>query len=74
MTNRAPALCAVIDELIPAAFHKTEQYANNRSGFAHGTVTVNATEPIEATVGLTALPMRVPARAPARAPKFTTSV
>ena len=26
---RAPALRAVIEELIPAAFHNTEQYANN---------------------------------------------
>ena len=28
MTDRAPALRAVIEELIPA-FHNTEQYANN---------------------------------------------
>ncbi|HEY5014750.1 MAG TPA: IS6 family transposase, partial [Acidimicrobiia bacterium] len=30
VTDRAPALRAVIEELIPAAFHNTEQYANNR--------------------------------------------
>jgi IS6 family transposase len=30
VTDRAPALRAVIDELIPAAFHNTEQYAKNR--------------------------------------------
>jgi transposase-like protein len=30
VTDRAPALRAVIDELMPAAFHNTAQYANNR--------------------------------------------
>ena len=30
VTDRAWALRAVIDELVPAAFHNTEQYANNR--------------------------------------------
>jgi IS6 family transposase len=30
VTDRAPALRSVIEELIPAAFHNTEQYANNR--------------------------------------------
>jgi transposase, IS6 family len=30
VTDRAPALRAAIDELMPAAFHNTEQYANNR--------------------------------------------
>ena len=30
VTDRAPALRAVIDELIPAAFHNTTQHANNR--------------------------------------------
>ena len=30
VTDRAPALRAVIEELIPAACHNTEQYANNR--------------------------------------------
>ena len=33
---RAPALRAVIDELIPAAFHNVEQYANNRIEADHG--------------------------------------
>jgi transposase-like protein len=36
MTDRAWALRAVIDELIPAAFHNTEQYANNRIEADHG--------------------------------------
>jgi transposase, IS6 family len=36
VTDRAPALRAVIDELIPAAFHNTEQYANNRIEADHG--------------------------------------
>ncbi len=36
MTDRAPALRAAIDELIPAAFHNTEQYANNRVECDHG--------------------------------------
>jgi transposase, IS6 family len=30
VTDRAPTLRAVIDDLIPTAFHNTEQYANNR--------------------------------------------
>jgi transposase, IS6 family len=36
VTDRAPALRAVIDELIPAAFHNVEQYANNRIEADHG--------------------------------------
>ena len=36
VTDRAPALRAAIDELIPAAFHDTEQYANNRIECDHG--------------------------------------
>ena len=36
VTDRAPALRAVIDELIPAAFHNVEQYANNRIECDHG--------------------------------------
>jgi transposase, IS6 family len=36
VTDRAPALRAAIEELIPAAFHNTEQYANNRVECDHG--------------------------------------
>jgi transposase, IS6 family len=36
VTDRAPALRAVIEELIPAAFHNTAQYANNRIEADHG--------------------------------------
>ena len=36
MTDRAPALRAVIDELLPDSFHNTEQYANNRIEADHG--------------------------------------
>jgi IS6 family transposase len=36
VTDRAPALLAVIDELMPGAFHNTEQYANNRIECDHG--------------------------------------
>jgi transposase, IS6 family len=36
VTDRAPALRAAIDELIPAAFHNAEQYANNRVECDHG--------------------------------------
>jgi IS6 family transposase len=36
VTDRAPALRAVIDELMPVAFHNTEQYANNRVECDHG--------------------------------------
>ena len=39
MTDRAPALRAVIDELMPAAFHSTERYANNRIEADHGRLT-----------------------------------
>jgi IS6 family transposase len=36
VTDRAPALRAVINELIPGAFHNTGQYANNRIEADHG--------------------------------------
>jgi IS6 family transposase len=36
VTDRAPALRAAIDELMPAAFHNTEQCANNRIECDHG--------------------------------------
>ena len=36
VTDRAPALRAAIDELMPGAFHNTEQYANNRVECDHG--------------------------------------
>jgi transposase-like protein len=36
VTDRAWTLRAVIDELVPAAFHNTEQYANNRIEADHG--------------------------------------
>src|SRR5471032_3119130 len=36
VTDRAPALRAAIDELIPGAFHNVEQYANNRVECDHG--------------------------------------
>ena len=35
-TDRAPAYLRVLDELIPAALHITEQYANNRVEADHG--------------------------------------
>ncbi len=36
ITDRAPALANVIDNLIPAAFHNTGQYENNRCECDHG--------------------------------------
>ena len=36
ITDKAPALARVIDELIPRAFHNTEQYQNNRCEADHG--------------------------------------
>jgi transposase-like protein len=36
MTDRAPALANVIDELVPAACHNTGQYENNRCEADHG--------------------------------------
>jgi transposase, IS6 family len=36
VTDRAPALRAVIDEHMPTVFHNTEQYANNRIECDHG--------------------------------------
>ena len=36
VTDRAPALRAAIEELMPGAFHNTEQYANNRIEADHG--------------------------------------
>jgi transposase, IS6 family len=35
-TDRAPVYPRVLDELVPAAFHITEQYANNRVEADHG--------------------------------------
>jgi transposase, IS6 family len=39
VTDRAPALRAVIDELLPGAFHNMEQYENNRVECDHGRLT-----------------------------------
>jgi transposase-like protein len=36
VTDRAWTLVAVVDELMPGAFHNTEQYANNRIESDHG--------------------------------------
>ena len=36
MTDRAWTLLAVVDELVPAAFHNTAQCANNRIEADHG--------------------------------------
>ena len=36
VTDRAPALRAAIEGLMPAAFHSTERYANNRVECDHG--------------------------------------
>jgi transposase-like protein len=36
VTDRAPALRAAIEDLMLAAFHTTNQYANNRSECDHG--------------------------------------
>jgi transposase, IS6 family len=36
VTDRAPALRAVIEELLPGTFHDTERYANNRIEADHG--------------------------------------
>jgi transposase, IS6 family len=36
VTDRAPALRAAIDELLPSAFHNMEQYENNRVECDHG--------------------------------------
>ncbi len=36
VTDRAPALRAAIEGLMPAAFHNTDQYANNRIECGHG--------------------------------------
>jgi transposase-like protein len=36
VTDRAWTLLAVVDELVPAAFHNTAQYANNRIEADHG--------------------------------------
>jgi len=36
VTDRAWTLVAVVDELVPGAFHNTENYANNRIEADHG--------------------------------------
>src|SRR6266705_2326487 len=36
VTDQAAAYPAVLDELVPAAWHRTEQYANNRVEADHG--------------------------------------
>jgi transposase-like protein len=35
-TDKAPVYLAVLEELLPAARHRTEQYANNRVEADHG--------------------------------------
>ncbi len=36
ITDRAPALANVVEELLPAAWHNTGQYENNRVECDHG--------------------------------------
>ena len=36
MTDQAPTYPVVLDELLPAAWHDTERYANNRVECDHG--------------------------------------
>jgi transposase-like protein len=36
VTDRAPVSPAVLEELLPAAGHRTEQFANNRVEAGHG--------------------------------------
>ena len=36
VTDRAPMYPGVLDELLPAAWHRTDQYANNRVEADHG--------------------------------------
>jgi transposase-like protein len=36
VTNRAATCPIVLDELLPAAWHRTDQYANNRVEADHG--------------------------------------
>src|ERR1700704_1751566 len=36
VTDRAWTIAVVVDELMPAVFHETERYANNRNGADHG--------------------------------------
>jgi transposase-like protein len=36
VTDRAPVYAGVLEELLPAAWHRTEQYANNRVEADHG--------------------------------------
>lgn len=36
VTDRAPALFGVVDDVLPASHHETEQYANNRIEADHG--------------------------------------
>jgi transposase, IS6 family len=52
VTDRAPALRTVIDELVPAAFHNIERYANNRIEADHG-LTVPNSRPGTLTWGFT---------------------
>ena len=36
VTDQAPVYLAVLEEFLPAAWHQTEQYANNRVEADHG--------------------------------------
>jgi DDE domain len=36
VTDRAPAYLGVLEELLPAVWHRTDQYANNRVEADHG--------------------------------------
>ena len=36
MTDQAPVYPAVLEELLPAAWHRTDRYANNRVKCNHG--------------------------------------
>ena len=54
VTDRVAALAHVIDELLPAAFHNTGQYQNNRCEADHGRLTAGLRPMRGSTTDLTA--------------------
>jgi transposase-like protein len=51
VTDRAAAYAAVLDELLPMAWHRTEQYANNRVEADHGRLKAAAATDARAQAG-----------------------
>ena len=57
-TDQAPVYLGVLDELLPAAWHRTDRYTNNRVECDHGRLKACGLVPANRQATLTTLPAR----------------